>query len=88
MDKFDLTKPHQLPFELFTEVCSVIADTGFFGSVEEYIKTYYGKSFAQLTVNEAEVIVRTLSTKKGCLYEGKAEDLIPTPEKEDDGISY
>lgn len=61
--------PHKLPFKLMAEVCSVIQDTGFIGNASDYIQTYYGKSFAELTVCEAEMIVRTLGTKPGCLFE-------------------
>lgn len=58
-----------LPFNLTMEVCSVIQDTGFIGSAEDYVQKYYGKPFSELTVCEAEMIVRTLSNKKGCLHE-------------------
>lgn len=76
-------KPHQLPFNLLCQVCSVIQDTGFIGSAEDYVKEFYGKPFADLTVCEAEMIVRQLGTKPGCLYEGDPKDLKPTPEIED-----
>ena len=66
-------KPHQLPFELMGKVCSVIQDTGYLGSADDYIKEFYGKPFAELTVCEAEMIVRNLSGKEGCLY-GTKED--------------
>ena len=72
-----------LSLELKAEVCSVILDTGFISSAEDYVKQFYGKSFDELTVCEAEMIVRTLSTKPGCLYEGNPKDLEPTPEVDD-----
>jgi hypothetical protein len=50
------------------EVCSVIQDTGFIGSAEDYVKEFYGKPFAELTIWEAEMIVRNLSSKEGCLH--------------------
>lgn len=56
-----------IPPKLSDEVCSVIQDTGFLGSAEQYVRKYYGKSFADLTVCEAEMIVRTLGSKPGCL---------------------
>jgi len=60
-------KTSLLSSELLAEVCSVIQDTGFVGSAEAYVKQFYGKTFAELTVNEAEMIVRTLKNKPGCL---------------------
>lgn len=62
-------KPHNLPFKLYGEVCSVIMDTGFIGSAEDYVQQFYGKPFAELTVCEAEMIVRMLGNKPGCLNE-------------------
>jgi len=64
-------KSHQLPFDLLGKVCSVIQDTGFVGSAEEYVKQFYGKEFSELTICEAEMIVRTLADKPGCLSETK-----------------
>jgi len=61
-------KPHQLPFDLLGKVCSVIQDTGYLGSAEDYVKQFYGKEFSELTVCEAEMIVRNLSDKPGCLH--------------------
>ena len=62
-------KPHQLSFELLGQVCSVILDTGYTDSAEDYVKQFYGKPFSELTVCEAEMIIRTLGTKPGCLSE-------------------
>jgi hypothetical protein len=76
-------KSHQLPFNLLSQVCSVIQDTGFIGSAEDYVKQFYGKPFAELTVCEAEMIVRTLGNEPGCLYEGNPKDLMPAPEVDD-----
>jgi len=69
-----LPESHKLPFELFREVCSVILDTGYAGSAEEYVQEFYGKPFAELTVCEAEMIVRTLGNKPGCLKEEGMQD--------------
>jgi len=66
-------KPNQLPFDLLGKVCSVIQDTGFVGSAEEYVKQFYGKEFKDLTICEAEMIVRNLSDKPGCLHETKED---------------
>ena len=75
-----------IPFTLKAEVCSVIQDTGFIGNPSEYIKTFYGKAFEELTTVEAEMIVRQLGTKPGCLYEGDPKNLIPIPRvEEEDG---
>ena len=76
-------KPHQLPFDLLGQVCSAIQDTGFVGSADGYVQQFYGKSFADLTVCEAEMIVRQLENKPGCLYEGDPKELIPVPEADD-----
>ncbi len=76
-------KTHQLPFKLLGDVCSVIQDTGFVGSAEDYVQQFYGKSFAELTVNEAEMIVRTLGNKPGCLFEGDIKTLEPVAEEQD-----
>jgi hypothetical protein len=62
-------KNHNLPFKLLGEVCTVIQDTGFVGSAEEYVKQFYGKEFKDLTVCEAEMIVNMLKDKPGCLSE-------------------
>ncbi len=62
-----------LPFELKAEVCSVIIDTGFVGSAEDYTRQYYGKSFEELTQVEAEMIVATLKDKKGCLADKEVD---------------
>jgi len=64
-----MTENIKLSLELLGEVCSVILDTGFSGSAEDYVKTYYGKPLSELTVNEAEMIVRNLSNKPGCLFD-------------------
>ena len=66
------------------EVCSVIQETGFVGTANEYVKIYYGKSFEELTYVEAELIVRQLGSKPGCLYEGDPKNLEPTPEVDDE----
>ena len=73
---------NKIPSDLSNKVCVVIMDTGFIGSADDYVKTYYGKPFSELTVNEAEMIVRTLGNKPGCLYEGDPKDLIPIQEEE------
>lgn len=65
----DKTSP--LSSELLAEVCSVIQDTGFKGSAEDYVKQFYDKTFAELTVCEAEMIVANLQDKKGCLFDTK-----------------
>lgn len=75
---------HELPFKLLGQVCSVIQNTGFIGNAEDYVRQFYGKGFEELTVNEAEMIVRQLGGKPGCLYEGGPKDLMPTPEAEDE----
>ena len=67
-----------LSFKLKSEVCIVIQDTGYIGSAEDYVKEFHGKLFDELTVCEAEIIVRTLSDKPGCLYEGDPKRLMPT----------
>ena len=59
-------KTSNLPPDLLEKVCIVIMDTGFAGSADEYVQQYYGKPFAELTICEAEMIVRTLSNKQGC----------------------
>jgi hypothetical protein len=64
-------KKPAFPFNLKAEVCSVIQDTGYVGSAEDYIRQFYGKGFDELTVNEAEMIIANLQDKKGCLYETK-----------------
>lgn len=75
-------KPHQLSFNLLSQVCSAIQDTGFMGSAEDYVRQFYGKAFADLTVCEAEMIVQQLEIKPGCLYEGDPKELTPAPEVE------
>jgi len=62
-------KPSQLSTKLMAEVCSVIMDTGFIGSADDYTKAYYGKPFNELTVCEAEMIVHILGPRPGCLNE-------------------
>ena len=57
-----------IPFKLKQAVVNVIMQTGFLGNAEDYIKQFYGKAFDELTVNEAEMIVRNLSDKEGCLF--------------------
>jgi hypothetical protein len=47
-------------------------DTGFVGNAEDYVKTFYGKPFEELTVCEAEMIVRNLSDKPGCLHQSES----------------
>jgi hypothetical protein len=49
------------------EVVVILQDTGFLGTAEDYIKQYYGKTFEELNLNEAEMIVANLKEKKGCL---------------------
>lgn len=63
-----IKKEGKLSFKLKAEVCSAIQDTGFIGSAEEYVRTFHKKEFGELTVCEAEMIVRTLGNKPGCLY--------------------
>ena len=70
-------KTHQLPFKLLCEVCSTILDSGYYKSPEEYVREYYKKEFYELTIAEAEYIVKFL--KPGCLYEGDPKDLEPVP---------
>jgi hypothetical protein len=72
-----------IPSSLMYEVCSVIMDTGYIGSAEDYVKEFYNKDFSELTVCEAEMIVRTLGSKPGCLYEGKGDLGLMPEEKED-----
>jgi hypothetical protein len=55
-------------------------DTGYVGSAEEYIKEFYNKEFDELTTCEAEILVRTLENKKGCLF----EPLTETPGNQED----
>jgi hypothetical protein len=59
----------KLSFDLRSKVCVVIMDTGYVGSAEEYIKEFYNKEFDELTTCEAEILVRALEDKKGCLSE-------------------
>jgi len=70
-ERIEIGKHKYLNSELLREVCCVIMDTGFAGSAEDYVRKYYNKPFAELTVNEAEIIVQTLSNKAGCLREAK-----------------
>lgn len=66
-----------LPQNLLYETVNVILQTGFAGSAEEYVQTYYGKDLKDLTVCEAEMIVRCLKDKDGCLsttIEGGSHD--------------
>lgn len=65
----------KLSFDLRAKVCVVIMDTGYVGSAEEYIKEFYNKEFDELTTCEAEILVRTLENKKGCLFEPLPEIL-------------
>lgn len=58
-----------LPFSLKSQVVSVIMDTGFVGNAEAYVQKYYNKTFDELTVNEAEMIISNLQNKPGCLNE-------------------
>jgi hypothetical protein len=60
-----------LPFDLKAAVCDVIMETGFVTSAEDYIRQFYGKGFDELTVCEAEMIVRNLKDKPGCLFNTK-----------------
>ena len=60
-----------LPFKLLGELCSVIQDTGFVGSAEEYIQQFYNKSFEQLNVCEAEMIIMRLKEETGKLFNTK-----------------
>lgn len=57
-----------LSSELIGQVCSAIMDTGFVGSADDYVKHFYGKPFVDLTTYEAEMIIRTLGNKPGCLF--------------------
>lgn len=59
----------KLSFNLRAKVCVVIMDTGYVGSAEEYVREYYNKEFDELTTCEAEILIRTLEDKKGCLSE-------------------
>ena len=54
-------------FKLKAEVVSVIQDTGFPGSAEEYVHKYYRKEFDELTVCEAEMIILMFKDKPGIL---------------------
>lgn len=63
--------PYKISPELMKEVCSVILDTGFSGSSEEYVKVFYGKPIEELTTCEAEMLVNQLKDKPGCLHGGK-----------------
>ncbi len=58
-----------LSLELLGEVCSVIQDLGYLGSAEEYVQEFYGKPFQELSQCEAEMIIRNLKDKPGCLFE-------------------
>ena len=71
-----------LPSELLREVCVVIQNTGYIGDAESYVQEFYGKSFDELNICEAELIIRTLKDKPGCLYEGNPEDLKPKADDE------
>ncbi len=59
----------KLSFDLRSKVCVVIMDTGYVGSAEEYVKEFYNKEFDELTTCEAEILIRTLEDKRGCLSE-------------------
>lgn len=56
-----------IPFNLKMEIVVIIQDTGYLGTAEEYVKQYYGKSFDELNLNEAEMIVANLKKRPGCL---------------------
>jgi len=58
-----------LTFKQLQEVCVVIQDTGYLGSAEDYVREFYGKAFNELTTCEAEIIIRQLGNKPGCLAE-------------------
>jgi hypothetical protein len=58
-----------LTFDQKAEVCSVIMDTGFVGNAEDYVQQFYNKPFDELTTCEAEMLIRTLGNKAGCLHE-------------------
>jgi hypothetical protein len=49
-----------LPSKLQRDLCSTILDSGCIGSAEEYVRTFYGKGVTDLTVCEAEMIIRVL----------------------------
>ena len=70
----------KLSSDLRAKVCVVIMDTGYVGSAEEYFKEFYNKEFDELTTCEAEILVRTLENKKGCLF----EPLTETPGNQED----
>ena len=59
---------YKIPSKLLAEVCSVIMDTGFVGNAEDYVQKFHKVPMSELTVCEAEMIVRTLGDKKGCLF--------------------
>ena len=56
-----------IPFNIKMEVVVILQDTGFLGTAEDYVKQFYGKTFEELNLNEAEMIVANLKEKKGCL---------------------
>jgi len=60
-----------LPSKLKRQVVDVIMQTGFSGNAEEYIRTFYGKAFDELTICEAEMIIGNLKDKEGCLFNTK-----------------
>ena len=55
--------------KMIEEVCCVIMETGHGGSADDYVRQFYGKPFVELTACEAEMIIRQLGTKPGCLFE-------------------
>ena len=48
------------------DVVDVIIESGYAGCAEEYVKQFYGKTFDELTVCEAEMIIKNL--KPGDLF--------------------
>jgi len=72
----------KLSSDLRGKVCIVIMDTGYVGSAEEYVKEFYNKEFDELTTCEAEILVRTLENKRGCLFDSALEDLPPIIDQE------
>ncbi len=52
------------------EAVSVIMDTGYIGSADDYCKEYYGSAFSDLSDEQIKLIIKTLKDKKGCLWKG------------------
>lgn len=60
---------NRLATNLRMEVVSTIMDTGFHGTAEEYVQKYYSKTFDELTQCEAELMIKILRKRPGCLNE-------------------